>query len=445
MLNVLSARRFKKTFRNSCVFLNSRLSRSIALSWATKGGIVVVMRYRFEQCEIDTSEHLLLVDGKQQAVEPQVFDLLRHMIENAGRLISHDELIEVIWRGRIVSDSAVSARISSARAAIGDNGSAQSMIETVPRRGFRFIAKVQSEHTQSDTADEPQISATSNSAPQATRQRVTFCTSRDGTRIAMATTGTGPPLVRAGHWLTHLEHDWQSPVWRPFLDRFGQDFQVTRYDRRGNGLSDWDVDDLSLEKNVDDLEAIVEASGLERFSLYGSSQGVPISIAYAVRHPDRVTHLILHGGYVRGRLLRGSDEEREQGEAMLTLIRHGWGKAGNSFQKAFSSMYIPDGTSEQIDSLADLQRHTTSPDMAVKLRRAVDNFDVSACLEKIAIPTLVLHARNDGVQPLDQGRKLAAGIKDAQFVMLESNNHALLEQEPAWTKLFEEIKDFTTP
>jgi pimeloyl-ACP methyl ester carboxylesterase len=401
------------------------------------------MKYRFAECVLDTSRHELLVDRELRAVEPQVFDLLRHMIENPGRLITHDELIENIWQGRIVSDSAISASISAARAAIGDSGAKQMMIKTVPRRGFQFICKVQdSPDTQVPPVHVSHRDAGASDTPYSAGQRVKFCKSHDGTRIAYGTTAKGYPLVRAGHWLTHLEHDWHSPVWRPFLNELGRDFCVTRYDQRGNGLSDWAVDDYSLDKFVGDLETVVDAVGLERFALYGTSQGAPISIAYAVRHPERVCHLILHGGYAVGRLVRADAQEREQGHALLTLMRHGWGKPGSPFINAFSSMYIPDGSKEQIDSLVELQRLSTSPENATNLRTGVDSFDVSALLQDVSTPTLVLHSRNDGVHSLEHGQSLAARIAGAEFVMLESGNHVILEQEPAWNILFEEIKDF---
>ncbi|MEE8273012.1 MAG: alpha/beta fold hydrolase [Alphaproteobacteria bacterium] len=391
---------------------------------------------------MDIRSYELVIDGRPKAVEPQVFDLLRHMVENAGRLVSHDDLIEAVWGGRIVSDAAISARISAARSAIGDDGTRQAMIKTVPRRGFRFVAEVRADGGTETTVRTMPPSAESQPTSATGGQRIRFCTSDDGTRIAFATTGQGHPLVRAGHWLTHLEHDWHSPVWRPFLDEFGKDFRVTRYDQRGNGLSDWQVGDFSLARFVADLESVVDCAGLETFALYGSSQGAPIAIAYATRHPERVSRLILHGGYVRGRLVRGAVEEREQGEALLTLIRHGWGKPGSPFLKAFASMYIPDGTREQIDSLVDLQRQTTSPENAASLRAAVDSFDVGDLLDRVTVPTLVIHARNDGVQPLDQGRNLAAGIDGAEFVMLESANHVILRHEPAWRVLFDEIRGF---
>lgn len=394
------------------------------------------MRYRFGNCELRKDTHELLVDGQPVAVEPQVFALIRHLVERPGELVTLDDLCDAVWDGRIVSDSAVSARISKARSLLGDSGSRQAIIKTVPKRGFRFVAPVERQDTVAPAgADRP--------APdRAPRQTVRFCRSADGHEIAYARSGSGPPLLRAGHWLTHLEHDWNSPVWRPFLDELGHEFEIVRYDQRGNGLSDWNLREFTLESCVADLETVADAAGLDRFALYGTSQGVPIAVAYAARHPERVSRLVLHGGYAQGRLVREGLDEREQGEAILTLIRHGWGQPGSPFIRAFSSMFIPDATAEQLSSLTDLQRQTTSPENAATIRNAVDRFDVSYLLGNISVPTLVLHARNDGVQPLDQGRKLAAGIPDAEFTMLESANHVILSHEPAWTVLFAELKRF---
>ncbi len=392
------------------------------------------MRYRFGQCGLVPDTRELSVDGRPRPVEPQVFDLLLLLVRNRDRVVSQDELIRGVWDNRIVSDSAIAARISAARAAIGDDGTRQAWIKTVPRRGFRFVGAVEEEHLQ--PAATPQPSA------ETSRQRVALCRSADGTRIAYATSGSGYPLVKAGHWLTHLEHDWQSPIWRPALDRLNQRFRLVRYDQRGNGLSDWTLADCSLERFVDDLEAVVEAVGLDRFALYGTSQGAPIAIAYSVRHPGRVSHLVLQGGFEQGRLVRGTPSEREQGEAIITLIRHGWGKRGSPFINAFAALFIPEGSREQLDSLVDLQRLTTSPENAALLRAAVDRFDVSGLLDKVSVPTLVIHSRDDGVQPLEQGRQLAARIPGAAFVVLESGNHVILPQEKAWPVLFEEIERF---
>ncbi|MCR9213576.1 MAG: alpha/beta hydrolase [Proteobacteria bacterium] len=393
------------------------------------------MKYKFGSFELNIRNQQLLCDGVPINIEPQVFDLLAYLAENADTLVTQDDLIESVWRGRIVSDSAISARISAARAAVGDSGSRQEIIKTIPRKGFRFIAEVKKS---SELSEKEAVRSNGANA-----QKVRYCTSFDGTRIGYATTGKGQPFVRTGHWLTHLEHDWQSPLWRPILDELGGIFTVTRYDQRGTGLSEWSVEDFSLERCLEDLEAVIEAAGLERFILYGTSQGAPTAIAFAARHPEMVSHLILHGGYVQGRLIRGTTEERELGHALLTLIRHGWGKQGSAFIKGLSSMFIPEGTKEQIDSLVETQRLTTTAGNAALLREAVDNFDVSDLLDSITSSTLVIHARNDSVQPFEQGQELAANIKDAQLVMLDSPNHALLKHEPSWDIFFNELREFS--
>jgi len=412
------------------------------------------MIYRFGNCVLDTETFELRRNGTTVEVEPQVFGVLRYLIENRDRVVSKDELVNAVWAGRIVSDATISSRISAARTAVDDTGRAQAVIRTLPRRGFRFVATLDNG---SDEAPDRRPTAAITTSPTkgnaarrpsdplpagASRQRIHLCTSADRTRLAYATTGEGYPLVRAGHWLTHLDFDWHSPIWRPILLELGKNFRVTRYDQRGNGLSDWVVNDFSLHRCIEDLEAVVKAAGLDRFALYGSSQGAPIAIAYAARHPERVSHLILHGGYIQGRLIRGSKEEREQGQALLTLIRHGWGKPESPFLKAFTSMYIPDGTREEIESLVELQQKATSSENAARLRAAIDCFDVAHFLPEITVPTLVVHARNDGVQPLDQGRALAAAIKNAEFLMLESSNHVVVQSEPAWDEFFRALRNF---
>lgn len=392
------------------------------------------MRYRFGPFELVPETRELLAGGRPRPVEPQVFDLLCQLLEAHDRVVTRDELIAGVWNRRIVSEAAISARISAARAAIDDDGKRQAWIRTVPRRGFRFVGAVETAGTAAP--------AKAPHKPADQSQRIAFCRSRDGTRIAYATSGGGYPLVRAGHWLTHLEHDWHSPIWRPMLDRLNGGFRLIRYDQRGNGLSDWEIGPLSLDRFVDDLEAVVDAAGLDRFALYGTSQGAPIAVAFAHRHPGRVSHLALHGGFEKGRLIRADESERAQAEAILTLMRHGWGRPGSAFIDAFAALFIPDGDREQIGSLVELQHRTTSPENAVALRAAVDRLDVSDLASALGVPTLVLHSRHDAVQPLDQGRQLASRIPGAEFVLLESRNHMILKQEPAWPILFERLERF---
>lgn len=390
------------------------------------------MRYRFRTCQLDTSLREFRADGMPVHLEPQVFDLVRYLIEHRDRVVDREELIESVWDGRIVSDATVSARINAARGAVGDSGATQEVIRTFPRRGFRFVADVEEveerqplRHIEVDDA-----------------QQVRLCRSSDGTRIAYARSGTGPVLVRAGHWLTHLDHDWHSPIWRPVLDQFGRHFTVVRYDQRGNGLSDWDIESPTIEDFLADLEAVIDAAEVERFTLYATSQGVPTALHYIARHPDRVSRLILHGGFIKGRLVRDEPGAREQAEAYLTLMRHGWGQEGSQFVQAFASLFAPDATPEQIASLVELQKLSTNAQNAVALRRAFDSLDASGTLDAIRIPTLVIHARNDGIHPFGQGREIAASIRGSTFLPLESSNHVLLAHDPVWPEFFGAIRRF---
>lgn len=390
------------------------------------------MLYRFGSFTLMPGPRELRDAGRLTAVEPQVFDLIVGLIERRERVVPTDELLALAWGGRIVSDSAIAARISAARAVVGDDGQRQAVIRTVRGRGFRFVAPVEVEDSTPAVAPE--------GSPG--QQRVGFCRSADGTRIGYAVSGAGPSLIKVGHWLTHLEHDRRSPIWRPLLAALEGRFRLVRYDQRGNGLSDRHARDFALERFVEDLEAVVAASGTERFALYASSQGVPVAIAYAVRHPGRVSHLIVQGGFARGRALRGDAAEQAQAEAMLTLIRNGWGEAGSAFLSAFASLFVPTGTREQVDSLAELQRLTTSAETAVALRRAFDRFDASALLPAVSVPTLVLHARGDAVQPLSEGRELATAIPGAEFVLIDSPNHVPLAHDPGWAPMMDAISAF---
>jgi class 3 adenylate cyclase/pimeloyl-ACP methyl ester carboxylesterase len=278
--------------------------------------------------------------------------------------------------------------------------------------------------------------------PSMVQQEIRFCTASDGVGIAYATVGQGPPLVKAANWLNHLEYDWQSPVWRHQLRDLAKDNLLVRYDERGNGLSDWDVDDISFDAFVRDLETVVDTAGVERFALLGISQGCAISIAYAVRHPERVTHLVLYGGYSRGWAKRGSQEQVETRGAMLTLIRQGWGQENSAFRQLFTSRIIPEATIEQMNWFNDLQRITTSPENAARIDKATGEIDVSDMLNEITVPTLVLHCRSDTTVPFDEGRRMAAMIPGARFVPLEGRNHLILEDEPAWPRFLQEVREF---
>jgi serine/threonine protein kinase/pimeloyl-ACP methyl ester carboxylesterase len=276
-----------------------------------------------------------------------------------------------------------------------------------------------------------------------TDQQIRFCTSSDGVGIAYATTGSGPPLVKAANWLSHLEVDGKSPVWRHWIRELSRHHTLVRYDERGCGLSDWNVDEFSLEAWVRDLEAVVDALELERFPLLGISQGGPIAIAYATRHPERVSHLILHGSYARGVSHRGlSEQEREERELLLGLIRVGWGKDHPAFRQVFTSLFIPDGTTEQIQWFNELQRVSAKPENAARMCAAFYTLDVRALAPQVRAPTLVLHGTGDMRIPFAEGRLLATLIPGARFVPIESRNHLILESEPGWPRFLQEVRSF---
>jgi len=387
--------------------------------------------FSFEDFTLDCNRRELRRGEEAIAVEPQVFDLLVFVIRNRDRVVSRDDLIASVWRGRIVSESTLASRINAARNALGDDGETQRLIRTIHRKGIRFVGEVHENN-----------GATLSAPARSPVQDVTFCRTDDGVHLAVGTSGDGPPIVKTANWLNHIEYDWQSPVWQPLIATLSDRFRLVRYDERGNGLSDWDVDDISFEAFVSDLEAVVEASGLERFALFGISQGAAVSIAYATQHPERVSHLVLSGGYALGWRKHGDPDGIAQREALESLVRHGWGQDNPAFRQVFTSLYIPDGTPEQMQWFNDLQRISTSPDNAARILRALENVDVTDLLPKVSTPTLVLHSRGDARVPFDQGLALARGIPGARFVELNSNNHLILPHEPAWDRYITEITSF---
>jgi pimeloyl-ACP methyl ester carboxylesterase/DNA-binding CsgD family transcriptional regulator len=249
--------------------------------------------------------------------------------------------------------------------------------------------------------------------------------------------------VRTATWLTHLEFDWESPVWRHWLVGLAERHTLLRYDERGCGLSDRDVEDLSLEARVADLEAVVAAAGFDQIALLGMSQGGPVAVIYAARHPERISNLVLFASYARGPLMRDpSPSARDQAELMISLIRMGWAQNQPAFRRLFTTRYIPGATSEQMEWFDDLQRVTTEPETAVRIRHARNHDDVRSEAAQVASPTLVLHPREDALVPFSEGRLLAALIPGARFVALHSPNHLLLADEPAWDQFRGELHTF---
>jgi pimeloyl-ACP methyl ester carboxylesterase len=282
-------------------------------------------------------------------------------------------------------------------------------------------------------------------APKAVdlKQEIRFCSTPDGVQLAYSMVGQGPPLVKTGNWMTHLEYDLESPIWRHLYLELAKVRTLLRYDARGNGLSDRAVDDISFDAFVRDLETVIEASQVAQFALLGISQGCAIAIAYAVRHPERVSHLILYGGFAQGRNKRARGAaEKDEDAAMLTLMRLGWGKENPAFRQLFTSQFMPGATKTQEDWFNELQRITVSPEIAVRILEVASDTDVTALLPRIRVPTLVMHARDDARVPFEAGRRMAASIPDARFVTLQGRNHLFLETEPAFGQFLEQIRPF---
>ena len=274
-------------------------------------------------------------------------------------------------------------------------------------------------------------------------QRIGFCTSEDGVRIAYATSGTGPPIVKTGHWMSHVEFDGDSPVWRPWLEFLSQHRTLVRFDPRGCGLSDHDVDDVSRAAWRRDLDAVVSALALDRFDLLGMSQGGPVAVDYAASEPARVARLVLYGSYARGRAHRGlSAAGNATTDALLHMIRTGWGQPNPAFRQLFTALFLPGGDEEQVRWFNELQRVSTEPEMAARIAAAANELDVTDLARSVRVPTLVAHAARDARVPLAEGRLLASLIPGAQFVELESDNHVLLDDEPAWTQFTDAVAAF---
>jgi pimeloyl-ACP methyl ester carboxylesterase/DNA-binding winged helix-turn-helix (wHTH) protein len=399
------------------------------------------MAYVFADCELDCERRELRRSGTAVHLEPQVFDVLVQLVRNRDRVVSKDELLQAVWNGRIVSEDALTSRIGAARRAIGDTGEDQRLIRTVQRRGFRFVGDVCERPADLGTATtaQPPAPPVSDAVP---RQAVTFVRTSDGVHLAVASAGSGQPLVKTANWLNHIEFDWQSPVWSPLFQRLANQRRLIRYDERGMGLSDRDVPDFSFEAWVRDLETVVDTLELDRFALLGISQGAPISIAYAVRHPRRVSHLILCGAFAKGWRKRGSAADVARAEASITLIREGWGQDNPAARQMFTSLIVPDATLEEMRWLNDLERVSASPETAIRMLRVIGDIDISDLLPRITVPTLVLHARGDARVPFEHGLALARSIPNARFVALESKNHLILSHEPAWVRFTAEVSGF---
>jgi DNA-binding winged helix-turn-helix (wHTH) protein/pimeloyl-ACP methyl ester carboxylesterase len=396
-------------------------------------GIAVQRAYQFGPFHLDARERRLSRSGEIIPLRLKVFDTLLVLVENAGRLVTKQELLEAVWPEATVEENNLNHNVSVLRKALGERATGQHYIETVPRVGYRFAASVEI------VASASQQPALPHSPAATVRQEIRYCTTADDVRLAYATTGSGPPLVKASNWLTHLDFEWDSPIWRHWYAELSRHHRLVRYDERGNGMSQRDVDDVSFDTWVRDLETVVDAAGLDRFPLLGISRGGSIAIAYAVKHPERVTHLVLYGAFATGLRHVGTLQEIEARHALESLIRLGWGHNNPAFCRTFTCRFIPEATPEHERWFDELQRVSTSPDNAARLMVIDDNIDVRPLLSQVQTPTLVIHCDRDHAVPAEAGRILAARIPGARYVSLPSANHLMLEEERAWSLFLEEL------
>ena len=348
--------------------------------------------FTFADCELDPECHELRRDGELVHVEPQVFAVLLLLVRHRDRVVRHGEMLDSIWGDRCVTASALSSRVKAARRAIGDDGGRQCLIRTVRGIGYRFVAETEERVIEPDTGALP--------------QDIRFCRGKDDVRIAFATLGAGPVLVKAANWTTHLAFDAGSPIWRPWLTGLSRNRTLVRYDPRGCGLSSWDVPSLGFEQWVRDLELVVDALGLGRFPMIGLSHGGAVALGYASRHPERVSHLVLVGACARG------------ATALAAANLQRW------------------------PPLDELSRRTTSPTNSARFHEALTDVDVRRAASDVLCPTLLLHSLGDQVVPLDCAADLAAAIPVSRLVPLPGSSHLPRQHEAAWPVLLAEVRAF---
>ena len=393
--------------------------------------------YGFEDFELDTASYQLRRGGQPVQLEPKAFDLLLYLIEHRDRVVSKGELLDAVWGGHYVSDAALTTALRTARRAIGDSGSEQRFLKTVHRRGYRFVADA-SDEQRAVTSPEP-----GDAALGAEQQHTRFCRASDGTRIAYATVGSGPPLVKAASWTGHLDLEWSKPLLAYWLRGLADGRELIRYDERGCGLSDRDVASSSFDDWVADLEAVVDAVGLKRFPLLGVAQGGAIAVAYAVRHPERVSRLVLAGAYARGREARAATgPERDAVALDQELARVGWTKPDPSLLRVVASQFLSTGSAQEWEDFVEFQRASTSPANTLRFLEEVARIDVSDIAPRVACPTLIIHARHDVRVPASQATELASLIPDSELHLLDSRNHLLRADEPAWPEFVERLGTF---
>jgi len=389
-------------------------------------------KYLFANYLLDVEERRLLRESEEIRLRGKLFDTLRVLVENAGKLVRKDAFMDSVWPDSVVEDNNLDYCISQLRKRLPAR-----CIETVPRHGYRFVAEVTMTTHSSRLIQREQVAPPADESDQ----QIDFFTTSDGVRIAYNIGGQGPALVRTIHWLNHLDFEWRTPLRRQWLSEVMRHNTLVRYDQRGSGLSDWNVSDFSFERTIRDFEELVDAIGLEKFSILGGCQGAAVGIAYSVRHPERVTRLIINGTFANGWPAPGPGA-REHLEAMLTLIRSGWGRDNPAFRQLWTTLFKPDADSVEASWLNELQRISSSPENAARMIAEFPNIKVLDMLPKISSPTLVLHSRDDGAVPVQEGKLIAARVRGARFVELPSRTHMVAPGDAGWEQLVEAFSAF---
>lgn len=362
--------------------------------------------------------------GAPVALRAQALAVLACLARQRGHVVTRDELMRAVWRDVVVTDGSLAQCINEIRHALGD--SAHRIVQTVPKRGYRLVAD-----------------STPSAPAQGFEQTIGFATGDDGARIAYAVSGAGPVLLRAPHWMTHLEWDWRSLVYGPWIEGLSRRFRFVRYDGRNWGLSDRGVASTTLQVAASDMAAVADAAGLRCFALLGVSGGGAIAIRYAALHPERVSHLVLVGCFARGGLHRGDASITVQHlDAFSRLAEEGWAQDNAAFRQIMTSQMYPGASADEMRSFNDMQRVSCTPHEAASIRRAIADFDATAHLRQVRCPTLVLHNPHDAMVPFEEGRLIASSIAGARLVPFESQNHVPLCGEPAFAQMNRLIDEF---
>ncbi|GAA1003321.1 transcriptional regulator [Acrocarpospora pleiomorpha] len=401
--------------------------------------------YHFGQFDLDPSRGQLCCNRRPIRIKPQIFALLCYLVEHRDRVVSPRELLETVWGSEFVTRAALTTALRAVRLTIGDTGREQRFIRTVQGRGYQFIAATTVATAESSSAAGAATRAVPVAAVETTtgaRDTIRFCRTADGARVAWAVTGAGPPLVRTANWLSQMDLERTMPMFTHWFEGLTRGRRLIRYDERGYGLSDWTTG-FTLEEWIEDLDAVADAAGLDRFPLLGVSQGGPLAVAYAARRPERVSRLVLNAAYARGRIARARDAaEHDEADLDLKLTLAGWHAQDHSYQRFFGSQFFAGSPPQRWDEFTSYQKRSVSSANGARFLEEQSRLDVSDLAHRVSCPTLIVHSRDDPRVPVSQAAELAQLIADSRLVLLDGRNHLLTADEPAWPRFLDELDAF---